>query len=244
VLPAWVYSLGRVYSDRANISIPFTGLLVNLFATITPCLLGLLLAHFFPRVKAFCYKIAKPVTFIVLLSHLVMVFASKFYMVRLVRTINWLSGPLIPLFGYVIGGALAFILRLPARQCKTVAIETGIQNVGVAFLIIFTNLRSPEADFAALPLVTVSLMTNVPLFLAFFGLKLYERCCAARGDGKGRHAPLSAVAEMAAVGEEVDEHDQVVVVDESVDDKKLGEERTSRAPIYRKVEQESSATAN
>lgn len=43
---------------------------------------------------------------------------------------------------------MAWILGLPFTQIKTVAIETGIQNIGVAFLIIFTNLPSPDADFA------------------------------------------------------------------------------------------------
>lgn len=57
---------------------------------------------------------------------------------------------MIPWFGYLIGGLTAWILRLPFNQVKTIAIETGIQNVGVAFLIIYTNLPSPEADFAGM----------------------------------------------------------------------------------------------
>ncbi len=225
--------MGRVFSDRAKISIPFLGLLVNLFATITPCLIGLALGHFFPKFKAFCYKIVKPITFLVLISHLVMVFTSKFYMVKLVRVINWFSGPLIPLLGYVIGGGLALVLRLPLTQCKTVAIETGIQNVGVAFLIVFTNLRSPEADFAALPLVTVSLMTAVPLFLVFFALKLYEKCfgkCSS-GDGKGKHAPLS-VLEMEAIGEYDPDANRVADESSDVNDFNAVKQKP-RAPIYK-----------
>ena len=65
-------------------------------------------------------------------------------------------------------------LSLPKNQCKTVAIETGIQNIGVAFLIIFTNLPSPEADFAALPLIAVATLTNLPLVLIYFLRKLYK----------------------------------------------------------------------
>jgi hypothetical protein len=55
-----------------------------------------------------------------------------------------------------------------------VAIETGIQNVGVAFLIIFTNLPSPEADYASLPIIAIATLTTLPLFVLYFVRKLYK----------------------------------------------------------------------
>lgn len=63
---------------------------------------------------------------------------------------------------------------MPINQCKTVAIETGIQNVGVAFLILFTNLPSPEADYAAMPIIAVATLTNAPLFLVYFSTKIFK----------------------------------------------------------------------
>jgi predicted Na+-dependent transporter len=238
VLPVWVYTLGRVYSNRANLTIPFVGLLMNLLATIVPVLLGMLIAYLAPRVRAFAFKIAKPLTFVVLFSHLIMVFASKFYMVVLVRWINWLSGPLIPMSGYAIGIALALLLRLPWNQCKTVGIETGLQNVGVAFLIIFTNLRSPEADYAALPLITCSLMTNIPLFIVFGCTRLYDKCFKKKQagggggdeDGLGKHEALkdrAVVAELDQLGEE----------DENEGEEDVKKEKP-RAPIYKKPKEQ------
>ncbi len=38
MLPAWVYTLGTVFSNKAKISIPFLKLVLNLIATIGPCL--------------------------------------------------------------------------------------------------------------------------------------------------------------------------------------------------------------
>ena len=38
MLPAWVYTLGKVFSVKANITIPFLKLVLNLIATIGPCL--------------------------------------------------------------------------------------------------------------------------------------------------------------------------------------------------------------
>lgn len=47
--------------------------------------------------------------------------------------------PVIPWSGYLIGGIVAWLTKRPLNQVKTIAIETGIQNVGVAFLIVLTN---------------------------------------------------------------------------------------------------------
>ena len=175
MMPAWIYSLGRVFSVQASIRIPIVGLLSNLLVTIIPCLIGFGLSRCFPKLRIFCLRIAKPFTLIVLISFFALFFISKFYILKLVKLRNWLSGPLIPWFGYLLGGSVAKLLRLPISQCKTVAIETGIQNVGVAFLIIFTNLPSPEADYAAIPIIAVAVCTTVPLFLLLLLFKVYER---------------------------------------------------------------------
>lgn len=53
------------------------------------------------------------------------------------------------------------------------AIETGIQNVGVAFLIVYTNLPSPEADYAAFPIFAVAFSTSIPLYLALLIFKIF-----------------------------------------------------------------------
>ena len=66
------------------------------------------------------------------------------------------------------GGTAAFTMRLPLKQVKTVALETGIQNVGVAFLIIYTNLIPPMSDYAAFPIIAIAFMTPAPLYLVYF----------------------------------------------------------------------------
>jgi hypothetical protein len=55
-----------------------------------------------------------------------------------------------------------------------VAIETGIQNFGVAFLVMYMNLPSPEADLSLLPLIVVAMLTNLPLFCIYLSLKFYD----------------------------------------------------------------------
>ena len=51
------------------------------------------------------------------------------------------------------------------KQVYTIAIETGLQNVGIAFLVISLNFPSPESDYAFLPLIAVTTLTGLPLWI-------------------------------------------------------------------------------
>jgi predicted Na+-dependent transporter len=145
VMPAWLYTLGSIFTNAANIKIPFSRLIINLFITIGPCLFGLTLSHFFPKIKKFVLKIAKPFTLLTVLSFLVFTIYVRFYVFTLVELRQWLIAPFIPWCGFIIGGSAALLFRLPFKQAITVALETGIQNIGIAFLIIYYNFPSPES---------------------------------------------------------------------------------------------------
>ena len=92
MMPLWVYTLGSVFSREAHIQIPFIGLVANLFVTIGPCLMGLVLCYFFPKLKKFALRIAKPFTLVVLLSFLILLLTTKAYTFKLIRVRHWTSG--------------------------------------------------------------------------------------------------------------------------------------------------------
>jgi hypothetical protein len=55
----------------------------------------------------------------------------KYYVIYLVKWKQWLVAPLIPWFGFIISSLIALCAKLPKNQVLTIAIETGIQNVGM-----------------------------------------------------------------------------------------------------------------
>ena len=61
--------------------------------------------------------------------------------------------------------------------------ETGIQNVGVAFLIITYNFPSPESDYAILPLISVSSLTTIPLWFLLLSISIKKKL-KARSEAK------------------------------------------------------------
>lgn len=163
-MPAWIYSLGRIFTVATNINIPISRLFINLLNTIGPCIFGLLLSKCFPKLKPIVIKIAKPFVLSFVLIFLTFTIIVKYYVFTLVQWKQWLAAPFVPWLGFIIGGFIAWLLRLPMKQVVTIALETGIQNVGVAFLVITYNFPSPESDYAILPLISVSTLTTLPLW--------------------------------------------------------------------------------
>ena len=174
-MPAWLYSVGQIYTNASNIKIPFLKLLMNLFTTIGPCLFGLGLVKCHPNLKPHILKIAKPLTLIALISFMILTLYAKHYAFALVNWKQWICPFLIPWPGFLASGLIAYILKLSKPQIYTIAIETGIQNVGIAFLIIIYNFPSPESDYAILPLITVAFLTQIPLWLCLIIQNLKNR---------------------------------------------------------------------
>ena len=87
------------------------------------------------------------------------VFIVKFYTFQLLKWHHWWAC-MVPWTGYLIGGIVAFLARLPNSQIRTIMIETGIQNLGVAFLIVTTNFPSPQMDFALVTIMAVAFLAK------------------------------------------------------------------------------------
>ena len=186
MMPLWFYTIGRTLTKKAEISIPLLRLLLNLLLTICPCLLGVLLSRKFPNLRKFLMKYAKKLVLVLIISFLVIIFIAKYYVLRLVTWQQWLTGPLIPWSGFVSGAFFAWLFNRPNKQIYTISIETGLQNVGIAYMIVMLNFPSPESDYALLPLVAISSITTVPLWCILLVKTLYRKLRHARTSRKGK----------------------------------------------------------
>ena len=172
MMPAWIYSLGSVLSTKANIQIPFISLFINLLVTVVPLLIGLTISTFVPKARTFANRYAKTFLKIVLLSFFILIFATRYFIFRLL-TLQSCASVLIPWLGFALGAIVPYLLGYPRPQVMTISLETGFQNMGVAFLIIRTNFPSPESDIAFIPLVSVAFLTQIPFLFVLLGQTIY-----------------------------------------------------------------------
>lgn len=82
-----------------------------------------------------------------------------------------MAGLLLPWLGYIIAWCVAKTLKQNTIDSLTIAIETGIQNTGIAIFLLRT-LPQPQADLTIVIPVAVDIMTMFPLM----GLYIYNKC--------------------------------------------------------------------
>ncbi|CAF1120694.1 unnamed protein product [Adineta steineri] len=87
------------------------------------------------------------------------------YLLKMIDLYTILTAPLLPFLGFLFGALLAWISRLSWTHIKTIGIEAGIQNTGVAFMIIFYSFPQPYASQAAIVPMIVAFLTTKPFWV-------------------------------------------------------------------------------
>lgn len=133
---------GRLYSETSNMLIPISIDPMEMLKTVLiilgiPTLLGIYIAHRFPK---FTQRIINPIkigSLVVFLGFIVIALVGNWsYFVRFIHLVLLVvvaHNALCLLTGY----GLSRVCRLSRRNCRTIAIETGIQNSGLGLALIF-----------------------------------------------------------------------------------------------------------
>jgi hypothetical protein len=100
-------------------------------------------------------KIITPVTVGCIILLITVGIYSNLYIFKLFKPQIMLAGCMLPYFGYILGGLIAFVVRLPWERVKTVAIETGMQNTGIAIILMMFAFVGTVAYFSLLHLLYI-----------------------------------------------------------------------------------------
>lgn len=174
MMPLWLYTLGS-HLMRTNTQVPFGNIVTTLLVLMIPLVVGIIMKKKLPKVTDFVVKVLKPVTVICIIILLSVGIYSNLYIFKLFEPKIILAGCLLPYIGYVMGGLLATIVRLPWGRIKTVAIETGMQNTGIAMIIMMYSFPPPDGYIAAVAPIASAVMTPLPLFVITVPYLIYRR---------------------------------------------------------------------
>ena len=86
-----------------------------------------------------------------------------------------LTGMGLPCIGFAFGCTLARLTKRPRADVIAIAIETGVQNTGMAIFILWFTLDQPLGDLTAVVPVAAATMTPIPLLLGLCIKKITER---------------------------------------------------------------------
>jgi len=180
MMPAWIFSLGQVIfhtdEDRAII-IPYYKICIYAFCLVIPLSIGLLIARFAPRLSKFLVRILKPMALFLILFIMIFGVWANLYIFRLMTWPVFLTGMGLPWIGFAFGCTIARLTKRPPEDVIAIAIETGVQNTGMAIFILWFTLDQPLGDMTAVVPVAAATMTPIPLLLGLCVKKISEKFC-------------------------------------------------------------------
>ena len=144
VTPALVLLLGG-----ATINVSYVSMLMSIVQVVlVPIVLGFVINHFFEKFAQACAKVLPLVSVIAICLIIMAVVAAN---AAKIMTVGWLIVVVVMLHnlcGYALGYGVGKVLGLSRDQMRTLSIEVGMQNSGLA-----TSLAT--VHFATMPLAAV-----------------------------------------------------------------------------------------
>uniref|UniRef100_A0AC34GHS0 PIN-like protein n=1 Tax=Panagrolaimus sp. ES5 TaxID=591445 RepID=A0AC34GHS0_9BILA len=154
-------------TDVVNVKVPYRNIVTGLLVLIVPLLIGIGIAKYWPNIAAKARKILRPFIIFVLIFVITFGTLSNLYMFKLLTWPALLAGFLLPWCGFMFGCFSALIFGQKPANVTAIAIETGVQNTGIAIMLLKFSFQQPDADISALIPVIVACFTPFPLLLGY-----------------------------------------------------------------------------
>jgi len=182
MMPFWLYTLGKEFYTEYDLSIPYIDILVTLSVILVPLSVGLFIKNKFPKMAGYIEKIITFVLTILALMLIVTGVYSNLYIFRLFSAHVILIGCALPYIGFIIGGIIASFCKQTPGNIKTIAIETGLQNTGIAMILLLNSFPEPMGDLSSIAPIAAEVMSPIPPLIIAVVYLIYKKCCTKSKD--------------------------------------------------------------
>ncbi|CAG2121000.1 unnamed protein product, partial [Medioppia subpectinata] len=167
MMPLWLFTLGRNIFEGTTTSVPLHNIFGSLGSMTIFLGLGLLLQKYIPRMANICRRILAPVSIAMIIFIIIFGTYANLYMFRMMSWRILLAASINVWSGFLVGLIAATVFRQSFADQIAIAIETGVQNTGVAIVLLGLSLPQPDADLASVVPVAASVMTPIPLTIVY-----------------------------------------------------------------------------
>ncbi|XP_072518573.1 sodium-dependent organic anion transporter-like [Salminus brasiliensis] len=150
VMPLCLYIYTYSWFQRETLQIPYLNIGITSITLIIPVIFGVLVNYKWPKVAKVFLKIGSSVGGLVMLA----VGISSFVLCEDLWSSDvslLIIGAIFAPVGYLVGLIFAIVVQQPWNRCRTIAMETGAQNMQVCGTVL--QLFFPESDVATLPVL-------------------------------------------------------------------------------------------
>ncbi|CRL04901.1 CLUMA_CG017952, isoform A [Clunio marinus] len=182
MMPLWIFTLGSTIFERAELGVPYQRISTMAAGLLIPLAIGLLIQRYMPKIAKILVRILKPLSLILILFIVIFAIVANLYIFQLFSWQIILAGLGLPWLGYSFGWLSSKLFRQSSPDAIAIAIETGIQNTGIAIFLLTFSLEQPMADLTTVVPVSVAIMTPFPLLTILIIQKCKQLC--SRKDSK------------------------------------------------------------
>ncbi|KAG8554701.1 hypothetical protein GDO81_003867 [Engystomops pustulosus] len=140
---------GHFLGVHQTLHIPFLKIFATLLFIAVPISTGMVIKWRFPQVSKLLLLVIKPFSVVLMVGGLFMAYQMGSSLLSQVPPILVVAGVSVPLVGLMTGYLLAYLLRIPIAQRRTVSIEVGVQNSLLALAVLQLSFQRVEADLSS-----------------------------------------------------------------------------------------------
>ncbi|CAI9620180.1 unnamed protein product [Staurois parvus] len=159
MMPLCLFLYSKKWVDSDSIIIPYDTIGISLVTLVVPVAIGMFVNYKWPEAAKKILKVGSIVGAILIVT--VAVIGGVLYKGSwVIEPKLWIIGTIFPVIGFIVGFILAILANLSWSRCRTVSLETGLQNTQLCSTIVQLSFR-PEQ----LPLIF-----TFPLIYSIFQL--------------------------------------------------------------------------
>ncbi|XP_008939508.1 PREDICTED: ileal sodium/bile acid cotransporter [Merops nubicus] len=174
MMPLCLFLYTKMWTDSNAIVLPYDSIGISLVALVIPVSFGMYVNHRWPSKAKIILKVGSIVG--ALLIVVIAVVGGILYRGSwIISPKLWIIGTIFPAAGYSLGFFLARVAGLPWHRCRTVSLETGMQNTQLCSTIVQLSFTPEQLELMfTFPLI-YSIFQVLFALLILAGYRVYRR---------------------------------------------------------------------
>ncbi|NWX88922.1 NTCP2 protein, partial [Nothoprocta pentlandii] len=175
MMPLCLFLYTKMWTAADSIVLPYDSIGISLVALVVPVSFGMYVNHRWPQKAKLILKVGSIAGAILIV--LIAVVAGILYKGSwIISPKLWIIGTIFPAAGYSLGFILARIAGLAWHRCRTVALETGMQNTQLCTTIVQLSFTPEQLELMfTFPLI-YSIFQLLFALIILAGYRIYIRC--------------------------------------------------------------------
>ncbi|XP_020828037.1 ileal sodium/bile acid cotransporter [Phascolarctos cinereus] len=171
MMPLCLLIYTKMWTDTGLIKIPYDSLGISLAALLIPISVGIVVKNKWPDQAKIILKVGS-ISGVILIVITAVIGGVLYEGAWIIHPKLWIIGALFPFFGYLLGFILARIAGLSWQRCRTVSLETGMQNAQLCSTIVQLSFSQEELNemftfpliYSIFQLVMAAIFVGIYLF--------------------------------------------------------------------------------